>query len=157
MGISIKQVFDKDLIRSVMLTPEIQEKASSHYVDGFNPLIDDKNGWFLFTLEDSLVGIINAHHVNSTTLQIHPYILKEHAKESRNALKAFYEWVLPNESINKLICMIPDCFKCTINFAHKVGFIDEGYLKDSYNRDNQLYGVAVLGITRPEIEEYINE
>jgi len=155
MGFSLKQTKDPELIASIMNMPEIMEKATNQVAINYSLEINDRSGWFIGYCDGRLSGIINAHHVNANTIEIHPYCI--HPRSSRTLIKEFYKICLNYpDQLNKVICKIPECFKKTVNFARRVGFIDEGYLKESYNRDNKFIGVHVLGITRNEIEEYLN-
>lgn len=155
MGVSLKQVFDIDQILSIMTLPEVKSKAFSGNVDLFTPIVNSESGWFIGINNGQLVGIINAIQINPVTIEFHPYSINK--LTSRELIKSFYGYFLktPRE-VNKLICMIPECFPKTVNLALRTGFIDEGYLKESYNRDNKLYGVRVFGITKQEIEAFLN-
>jgi RimJ/RimL family protein N-acetyltransferase len=74
-------------------------------------------------------------------------------------MKEFYEWVLENteDRINKINVSIPENDKRVINFAKKVGFKKEGLNRDSYMKNGTIYAQQNLGITRSEIEDYIND
>ena len=155
MAVSLKQTYDIDLIASIMALPEVLEKASNQVDVSYIPEVSENSGWFLGYHKGALIGIIHAKHVNPNAIEIHPYSLN--IKTSRELIKEFYRVFidLPDQ-VNKIICLIPESFKKTINFARRLGFIDEGYLKESYNSDNKFIGVYILGITREEIEVYLD-
>ena len=146
MDINLTQTFNPVAIEQAA----IESGMASEW---FDPVINDKNGWFLVTNSSEFIGLLRVEQINNATLCIHPYLTPKNKRYGHEMMKEFFDLFLSYpERINKVVCFIPEYFKRTINFAHKVGFIAEGYLKDSYNRDNQFFGVCVLGITREEIE-----
>lgn len=155
MDFSLNQTFDIELIAAIMALPEVMDKASNQAVDFYIPDVSDSSGWFVGFCDGRLSGIINATHINANTIEIHPYCLD--AKSSRMMISEFYKIFLKfPKDLNKIICRIPESFTKTVNFAKRLGFIDEGFLKESYNVDGEFVGVHVLGITRQEIEVYLN-
>lgn len=160
MDISLKQTFDAELIESIMSIDEIANAAadSIYFSNCFTPRIDELNGWLICYEGKELAGIINLHHENSTTLQIHPYMLNSKKKYCRDMMRALYNWFVSEVPmhVNKITANIPECYKKTVNFSRKVGFIEEGYRKEGYNSGDEYFGVYLMGITRKEIEGYLN-
>lgn len=159
MGIGVEPTYDMNLVREIMLTPEIWERAAE---DGsepkdFYPGYDELCCWLLVKEEDKIIGLILLHHDNSTTLKFHPYMMKEFFSKSREMMKEFYKWLLENtpDLINKVIVSIPDNQKKTYNFAKKVGFQDEGFNRESYRKNGEIHGLFNLGITRQEASQWV--
>lgn len=158
MDISLEQSLDAELIRSIVTIDEIFKVAYPHDKPGdFYPEVSGRSGWFVVTTNSELAGIIHCVQETSATVCIHPYLLESKRRYCRDMMREFYLWFLDTpEEFNKIVAYIPECYEKTINFAHKVGFIDEGYRKAAYNKDNTFIGVCHLGITKKEIEEYLN-
>jgi len=123
---------DMEKVKNFISIPEIWERASDPEMDkeSYYPSCDDMTGWFMCTEKDKEIGIILVHYDNTTTLKIHPYILKEYRFMGRNVMKKLYEWFLTlPEQLNKIVI--------------------------TYFRNGKLYGQWCLGITRKEIREYL--
>lgn len=145
MGVSIKQSFDYDIIKSILQTDEMKVFYDE------KPVINQDNGWFIVLSDGKLAGVIRAHHLNSCTIQIHIYMFKQFIRQSRKAIKEFVSWFIDTpESINKLVCMIPDHLKTTVNFAKKCGFRKEGYISESYMHNGEFVGMSIFGLTKKE-------
>jgi RimJ/RimL family protein N-acetyltransferase len=149
-----------ELVRAIMTEPEIWDRASEDGIDQetWYPGTDGFSIWLLCVEDNTPIGVILLHTDNSTTLKMHPYLRKAHRTRGRDMMKEFYEWVLENteDRINKINVSIPENDKRVINFAKKVGFKKEGLNRDSYMKNGTIYAQQNLGITRSEIEDYIN-
>lgn len=155
MDISVTE--DMEVVRQVMLIPEIWDRAAEDGIsqEDFYPGFDSLSHWLLCKEEDKIIGIILLHHDNSTTLKLHPYLRREHYSLGREMMKSFYKWFIENTSIHKLIVSMPENQKKTYNFAKKVGFKDEGFNRESYLKNGEIYGQYNLGITRKEVEQWV--
>lgn len=155
MTIKILQAVDMQALKDFISIPEVWENI--HDADGlpkdFMPLNTPESVWLLCVIEEEIVGVIYLHHDNSYTLKLHPYILKEHRKESRNIMFKFYEWFLDSipEQVIKLIVSIPTTHKKVINFARKIGFQLEGNNKKSYIWNDMVFDQLNFGLTRDEM------
>lgn len=155
MGISVRQIFDQSLICSVLSLPEVAKFAEHSDVNKSPPQIDARNGWYACCKDGKLTALIHLYQIMQNTVEIHPHFLS--VKESRNSILAFYKYFLTLPSdINKIISLTPEKFKTTINLAKKMGMIAEGYIKESYNSDNQLIGTVVMSISRDQVKAVLN-
>lgn len=159
-SIKIELATDMDQVREIVIQPDIWERISEEGIEpeDFYPVNDNFTGWFLCLEENEPIGIILVHTDNSISIKMHPYLRSKHREKGRIMMKAFYTWFLENteKKVNKINVSIPIFHKRVINFAKKVGFKKEGVNRDSYRKDGQLYGQQNLGITRNEIEEYLD-
>lgn len=155
---NLEMTQDMDLVKSILFIPEIWERAAE---DGANqneyePSCGNMSGWLIVAEKEKPLGIILAHYDNTATLKIHPYLLKAFRFRGREMMNLLYEWFLSlPEKLSKIIISIPETEKKVKNFANKVGFIDEGFNRESYLKNGNLYGQWCLGITRKEIKEYL--
>lgn len=151
---------DMELVRAIMTEPDIWERAAEDGVeqDTWFPGYDAMTAWLLCIEDDDIVGVILMHTDTSVSIKMHPYLRKEHRQKGRVMMKAFYEWVLEDtqSKMQKISVTIPINQAKVINFAKKVGFQKEGVNRDSYLKDGQLYGQQNLGITRSEIEVFLD-
>lgn len=158
--ITVEPTVDMKLVKSIMTEPEIWERASEDGTDpvSWYPGTDAFTVWLLCLEDGEPIGIILIHTDNSVSLKIHPYLRTEHRTKGRLMMGAFYEWFLNStqDKVNKINVSIPVNQQKVINFAKKVGFQKEGLNRDSYLKNGKLYGQQNLGITRNEIEGYLN-
>lgn len=149
-----------DSVYKIVTSPDIWERISEDGVrkEEFYPVTDALTYWLLCVEGNEIVGVILVHSDNSASVKIHPYLKKQFRKKGREMLVLFYEWFLihAKENIHKVNACVPECYKSVINFAKKVGFKDEGFNRDSYLKNGILYGQVMLGITKSEIEDFLN-
>lgn len=149
---------DMELVKSILFIPEIWERAAEDGAkkEEYEPSFDLMSGWMVVTEKEKTLGIILSHYDNTSTLKIHPYLLKDFRFRGREMMHLLYEWFLSlPEKLNKIVISVPETEKKVKNFANKVGFIDEGFNRESYLKNGKLYGQWCLGITRTEIKEYL--
>jgi len=156
--IDIQMTTDMALVKSILIEEDIWERAAEDGIDQetYYPGYDSMTVWLLCVENEEIAGIILVHTDNSVSLKMHPYLRAEHRQKGRTMMEAFYKWVLDNTETRKINVSIPENHKKVINFAKKVGFKKEGFNRDSYLKNGQLYGQQNLGITRQEIGEYLD-
>jgi hypothetical protein len=146
------------LIKKIISCDDIWINAAEDGVDkdSFIPAFDNLTAWFICMSDNDIIGVIYVNHDTSCTLCMHPYINNKFRRLARQVMTEFFKIfiTLPNE-ICKLIVMIPETRKIVYNFAKKVGFIDEGFSKDSVISNGELCGRYLLGLTRKEIEVFL--
>ena len=156
----IYRTFDDNATRDIMLSPGIWEKCAEEgqAPEDYSPETE-ADCWLLIEVGGESIGAYNVHPHNSTTLEIHAHILpdfrRKYAFESGDMA---LEWIMNEapESYQKVIAQIPSCYKNVIDFTLGHGFVKEGINRLSDVIDGVLYDQWLLGITRPEIEEYLN-
>ncbi len=153
-GYTVERTYDTKLIESVMFSPEIWETTAE---DGFtqDSFIAEvkKECWVTIKFSGSLIGLCNIHGINSVTCQIHPMVYPEwRGKTAYNAGEQVLRWVTANTKYHKIICEVPKIYRNVILFALSCGFIREGENRLSYLKHGKLHNMALLGITREEIE-----
>ena len=158
MDISLEVTQDMDLVKSIITIGELWDKACDFDLkaEDYYPTANHLNAWLLPMIDTEIIGIYLAHVYNSATLQVHPYILSKYNKFCRDSMRAFFGWFLGlTPGMVKLIAAIPACYMSTYNFAKKMGFQDEGINRLSYRRDDKIFDIYNMGITREEIAEYL--
>ena len=158
--IDIQMTTDMELVRSILVEPDIWERAAEDGIDQdtWYPGYNSMTAWLLCIEDDDVIGVILLHTDTAVSLKMHPYLRKEHRQKGRVMMASFYKWLLENtelETVNKINTVIPEYQKKVINFAKKVGFHKEGVSRESCRKNGQLYGQQNMGITRKEIEEYL--
>lgn len=152
-----KRTFDVELIKSVMLHPDIFETVAE---DGQEPgdfkINTDSEAWVLMFVGDDLIGVYVFHPHNSVTLEIHAHILPEFRKEHsiESGIMAL-KWFLENGNYKKLIAQVPSVYKNVKNFCLNNGFRVEGINRMSHKKDGQIMDLTLLGITRQEVEDFL--
>ena len=144
MGIHIEQVWDEDLILSVLKEPRIWETISDdgQSSDKFVIDVEAEDYYFLAAAKDNVcVGIYIIHPFNSCTLEVHANILPEYRKEcAKISCQMALKWVYENtpEKYQKLMARIPEIYPEVYHFTLHQGFNDEGRLVKGYRKDGNL-------------------
>jgi len=76
-------------------------------------------------------------------------------KYARLCVGASYSWVLDGQ-FEKLVVEIPKNMPRLVNFAKRFGFIEEGINRKSVKQGGKLLDRICLGITAPEMQDYLH-
>ena len=157
--ISACRTFDIELIKSIVTRDDVWATVAE---DGqvkseYMPDVNDEC-WLLMTDENTAIGLYNIHAHNAVTIEIHAHVLPEHRKQhSKETGRAALEWIYFNSpEYKKVIAQIPFIYKNVKNFTCGFGFKEEGVNRLSYLKNDVIVDQWLLGITRDEIEGYLN-
>lgn len=141
---------DKALIKSLMdkLSDICSDDDSA---EGFEPRIDNLNGWLIVKDYDNIAGIVFVEQTTLSSITFHPYLLGEKGK-GREMIKTILKWFLNIDSLHKINVSIASIYRSTYNTAKKIGFVDEGVNRESFLKDGKYHDQLLLGLTKPEIE-----
>lgn len=103
-------------------------------------------------IDNEMNGFWVLSHLNSSTLDIHINLKKEHRANSKEIGAEFLEMVFSNKNINKVQAEVPDCYQDVIHFIKGFGFSEEGLFKEHINKNNQFTDCVILGLTRGDYE-----
>jgi RimJ/RimL family protein N-acetyltransferase len=159
--LEIHRSFDPDVIKAIMTNESIWKTCAEpgQKVDEYEAEVE-ADCWLVLTNGESVIGAYNIHPHNSVTLEIHAHVLPEfRAEYSARSGDLALKWILENapDKYQKVIAQIPSLYQNVINFTMAHGFVLEGVNRLSSRRGGKLYDQVLLGITRPEIEDYLNE
>ena len=155
----IERTKDDSLINDILNDKDIFDSISEDgCVKGdFKPDVNSEI-WVKIEVENELIGVCNFHVINKVTIKGHIHILKKYRLEhSLNAAKYIYGWLLNNCKFLKLIVEIPSCHINVMKYCKAIGFSLEGINRLSYLKNGEVLDQALLGITRSEIEDFLNE
>jgi RimJ/RimL family protein N-acetyltransferase len=149
---NVLRVFDPEVVKSILLRPEIVATIAEEGCDDFEPDME-RNIWLLMKSGDTEVGVYQIERINGITAQIHANVLPEHRKPHSKATgRAALNWVMHNlPDIHKIIAVIPTLYPNVRDFTMSFGFVVEGVNRQSYLKDGAIHDQWILGITRPEI------
>ena len=158
--IKATRTHDHDLIKSIMTSRGLWETVAE---DGHLPADftcdTESECWLLMTSGDDVVGLYNIHGINAITCEIHAQVIPKHReKHSYDTGKAALAWIF-NEApeYKKVIAQIPVVFENVKNFTCQFGFQVEGTNRLSYLKDGAIVDQWLLGMTRDEIEVFLDE
>lgn len=159
VGVIANRTFDTDLIKDIMI--ELWDTVAEDGVKPgeYKPNVDDEC-WVEMLVGDKCIGVYRVHALNSATLQIHAQILPEYRKEYSKATgRRILSWISENAEDNyqKVVAEVPTIYPNVIKFVIANGFKLEGVNRLSYRKDGVLYDQCLMGITRPEIEDFLGE
>jgi RimJ/RimL family protein N-acetyltransferase len=148
--------FVKHVIRTIWAdTCEDMAKDQAEFWEP-NPL----DGWVVLEADGKRLGVYRLHQFNGTTYQICANILPEYRKKyTFEITKVFHDFLLDHvqERVNKFIAFIPECFPNVISYANKSGWETEGKIKEAFQRDGQFYDSVHVGITRKELQQWVQQ
>ena len=147
----LHRTWNKELIKSVVSQMWDHVCEDGHSLDAFDPK-PNENCWV--SIED--IGMYNLHPHNSTTLEIHAFILPTKRKEhSKLTGQEILKWILDNapKQYQKIIAQVPSIYPNVKDFCIKNGFQVEGVNRLSHKKNGEIVDQWLLGITREEIKE----
>lgn len=156
-ALEARLIDDVRLIKAFLRLPEIWETIGE---DEPELSIDLENEFYLGMFVDSrLIGIYVLESRSSVCLQIHANVLKDYRRQySKKTGEAALSFIINQiPSCKKVVARIPSLYKNVYEFTKSFGFKDEGLNRLSYKKNGGLWDVHQLGITRSEIEEYLDE
>ena len=138
--------FNEEQIRKFVTQPVIWDKISDdlHSVEKYKPDMDDL--WLAVFEGPIIIGMCCFNLINSITVGIHPYFAKRH--KGRKGIITCLEWIKNQEfrRIDKVIAVIPLCYKSVYNCARKIGFFEEGISKKSFLKNSIVYDRYYTGL-----------
>jgi hypothetical protein len=153
--IKLTHTTDMNIVKSLLVTPEIWEQAAEDGVnkDDYYPAYDNLSAWLLCELDDEIIGLIFIHNESLCSINMHPYLKRKYKRKGRDMMIAFFNWFLTLPAgICKVNVSIPFNRKIVYNFAKRVGFKDEGINRMSYLKGGVNHDQYQLGLTRDEIK-----
>lgn len=147
---------DVEYIRSVLLEDqEMYERSSDDYTDpvaiqkAFGSVL-----WLTCIKNDQRIGLAAIKIASSCVLNVHIHIQKQFRGNGTIELgKLILTWIVENaaDQYVKINTKIPIIYKDVIQFAHKLGFKDEGIDRLSIMKKGRLIDRLNLGITFEEV------
>lgn len=158
MGISIEQIWDEELIYSILKEPRIWKTISNdgQTSDKFVIDVDAKDYYFLAVARANIcIGIYILHPFNDCTLEIHANILSEYRKEcATESGEKILEWFDKNapKKYQKLVARVPQVYPEVYHFTLNRGFCDEGRLIKGCRKNGKLCDLHILGLERKTLK-----
>ncbi len=146
----LQRTHNSELIKSVVSTMWNSVCEDGHKIEDFDPK-PEQNCWV--NIED--IGLYNLHPHNSTTLEIHAFILPNKRKENSVLTgKEILKWILENapKQYQKIIAQVPFLYPNVKDFCINNGFQIEGINRLSHKKNGKIVDQWLLGITREEIK-----
>ncbi len=156
---NIERTKDKELIKKIMFTKGLWETASEDGItkEEFDPDVEN-DVWLVFFTSDKIIGCYLVEPKNSVMIEVHPNIIPKYRKKyTKETGIVFFKWVLSDKRIKKLISYIPVIYPNVRDFCLDFGLKHEGINRLSTIKNGELHDQWMMGITRDEIEEYIND
>ena len=143
-----------DLVRQIMLMPEILQYAAGDEPDYNHIFTCDKGeAWLLVMDSDVFVGIVYIEITGGAVAFFHTYILENQSRKFKRMCRTFLKWFTDNmpKQIIKLNTLMPSYSKAAYKIAISLGFTKEGTDRMSYRRYNKIWDRYLMGIQRGEI------
>lgn len=144
------------LIKIFMMLPEVKRYAAEFgaEVDDDSFETNNKQAWFLYSVDQEGVGLIKFNIQTSVMCEFHPYIFREYKGHYGQMVQEFFEWFVNDapEQMVKLNAVIPTIFKGALAAANRAGMTQEGTDRLSYLSKNGPCDRILLGITREEMK-----
>ena len=142
-----------EILRDPEIFARIAEDDSENYVTPF-----DEHQCYMMVMKDKEpIGVWNLYPVNSSTLNIHCNILKEHREHGDVAAILILSWFLTDcpKQYQKLNAEIPKIYPEVYYYTKKYGFQDEGINRQSILKNGELVDQWRLGITKEEVKNFL--
>ncbi len=152
MTLTAERIYDVQVCMAVMrsMWDEISEDGVSEYIpDVINEF------WVAILADGVLVGMYRIHRVMLVCYQIHAFMVDRSHKSSGECI---LRWCMDNiDDMEKLIAEIPDLYPNVYNFTKNQGFKDEGVNRLSFSKNGKIHDMYRLGMTRQEIEQWLQQ
>ena len=147
-GVIITRSYDEEDIQRVVM-PMINDVIEDGTAFDCFDLNVNQDCW----LDLDGCGYMHLSAYNRTTLDIHPYILKEKRHRSIECGKASLKWVSDNapDMYKKLISQVPSIYPHIKKYTESLGFKHEGTHTKSFTKNGQLYDLWLFGIERSSL------
>lgn len=112
----------------------------------------DKSIYFAITKEDdSAIGFINLNkinyiHKNCTLGIIIGEISEQNKGYGKEAIEIIIDYAFHSLNLNKITVEVVEHNNKALNLYKKIGFIEEGRLKDQYLSEGKYYDVSLMSI-----------
>jgi hypothetical protein len=151
----IFRTYDIALVLSILKTKGLWEHIQEDGCgDGFIPNVVEDIHLVVQADGGAVVGCLLLKPIRAFTWEAHINIIPEHReKHALEAAETMFKWAMENiPNLKKIVSFVPEKYKNVVNFAKFVGFKEEGFITESYQKDGDIIGEHILGITINEIE-----
>ena len=153
--ISLKRADTAAEVEVILKDPEIFARIAEDGVIAESYEIPMNQYCYMMVMDDDrVIGVWIIHPFNSSTLDIHCNILKEHRRHGKEAGRLILKWFKDQCPKNyvKLNAEIPMVYPEVYHFTKSFGFKDEGINRLSILKQGELVDQWRLGITRDEVK-----
>jgi RimJ/RimL family protein N-acetyltransferase len=123
--------------------------------DNWTPKAFGNNCWLAIKEEGEIFGLAAFRAIQAHTVEIHMYAMPNKCNKWKSIVKSVLEWLYSKENINKVIALVGVNHKTTYKLLKKIGFTQEGLIKESYLKDGKFHDQYVMGLTRKDIGRLI--
>ena len=137
-----------------MTIPEVWELCADDSCvspDTYEPERSRERVWLGVYEGIAMIGMIYVHAQNSSTIQMHPYLLKGYKHKIRDVMKLFFAWAFAMPEIHKVNVTVPFIYQKLRNCCLKAGFKDEGVNRMSYRKNSEIVDQWHMGAVRGEV------
>lgn len=143
---------DYQLIKTIITHPRIWE----HATDDFGPKPEDWQPpqselvWYVLAKDGAeVLGLFMLVQENAVCWKVHTCLLPTAwGKRARQAAREGAQWVFENSKCLRLITDVPEYNTLALRFAHMGGMTQFGVNPKSYQKNNILQDVYMLGISK---------
>ncbi len=97
-------------------------------------------------VNDKFNGLIILRPMNRHCYECHSCLLPAAAGKSKEIAEWLYVYLLRNTCCEKLVGIIAETNEAALRAAKEAGFVIEGYIAESFLRNDKLVGQYVLGV-----------
>ena len=141
----------------ILKDPEIFERIAEDGIspDDYEIDLPERNCYMLIKKDGETIGLWCLYPANTSTLNVHANILKEHRKHAKEAARLMLNWFAehsPDQYV-KLNAEIPVIYEDVYMYTKNHGFVDEGINRLSIMKNGVLVDQHLLGLTRDEAKK----
>lgn len=136
---------DYDLVRRIILDPEMLHRITDDFSDVKNYNPEHHGVWLRCDRGDECVGVVKVSAVSPLDLSIHIHIPKKYRCSCLKIGKAFVEFVEGRKGGHlKLSTRVASKYRNVVKFTKRLGFTEDGIDKMSYKRDGEIYDTVLM-------------
>lgn len=155
--ITLKPAETVEEVDSILRDPELFDRISEDDIEDYVTPFDGHQIYLLIVRGGLVIGVWNLYPANTTTLNIHCNILKEHRTHGHEASLLILNWFVNDcpSQYQKLNAEIPKVYPEVYHHTKKFGFKDEGVNRKSIMKKGKLTDQWRLGVTKKEVKAYL--
>lgn len=137
----------------------------SDYTNGkFEPfywtLVNPVSVWFEVSKEgeETPIGLLYSHNIHPTLdATAHISFWDRRAKGREPLILFVTEWLMDRFSLMRINATIPPYQRGVIRFMKRLGFVEEGEMRDAALYNGRPWGMKMFGLTRSDLERSMQE
>ena len=146
----VEACIDVEVISRILNHPEVRDwltddNSPGNYIPVIHPSV-------IYLVDDSKNGVIRIDPMNSVSCFVHIATTPVMRGKGLDFCKAAFAWGFERTRYRKVVAMIPEYNERVIRLVNKLGFVQEGTLKNSFLKNWKLVDQVIYGLSKGDTQ-----